>query len=217
MIKFHVGLIPDGSRRWAAKHGILLCDAYIVAVERIIEIIENIYDCGVTSLSIYLLSKENLTRSRNELEAVFRALLVFTMDLLPSTAMQHRINVVHAGDKALLPNALNIAISELSGMNTKYSSRHLYLLIGYNPFDEIKTAIKHYSVDSFSIDKLWVPEPLDLIIRSAGGPALLSNFLPLQAGYAQIKMLEDPATMITWHEIKAVIESGMDTKMPYGQ
>ncbi len=55
------------------------------------------------------------------------------------------------------------------------------MLINYSPWDELN----HRRSPSGNIDltNLWVPEYVDLIIRSAAAIGA-SNFLPLQSGYA---------------------------------
>ncbi len=62
--------------------------------------------------------------------------------------------------------------------------RRLNLLIAYNPIQEILEAVQSGEPDTFA-SRLWITRPIDLIIRS-GGASLLSNFLPLQSGFARL-------------------------------
>jgi len=68
----HVFIIPDGNRRWAKKQSLLSFKGHTAGYERLKEITENIWDFGVTHLTIWALSRDNIVkRSRIEVEFIF--------------------------------------------------------------------------------------------------------------------------------------------------
>jgi undecaprenyl diphosphate synthase len=185
----HVGLIPDGTRRWAKNHGVPLFDAYCKAMNQITQYIDYFLKEGCVAISVYLCSIENLKRTEMEISALFEAQKVLFDELLPALVAEWGTRVIVAGNVNLLPQYLRLAVDRTSKASCHYSSTRLYLCLAYNPLDEVLQAVGNPSSNGTFIDNLWVPEPLDLVIRTSG-VNLLSNFLPLQAGYARIYTID---------------------------
>ncbi len=71
----HIGIIPDGSRRWAEKNKIKNYDGKQSG--KVIEnVVTHIFDkyTDVTDLSIWAISTENLNRPQKQKEHVYRIL-----------------------------------------------------------------------------------------------------------------------------------------------
>ena len=69
----HVGLIPDGIRRWAKRNNIPLLEAYLEAMHKIAQCIGLFFGEGSQAVSIYLSSIQNFRRSEREVSAIFQA------------------------------------------------------------------------------------------------------------------------------------------------
>ena len=69
----HVGLIPDGLRRWAIQHDTPLTEAYLRGAEKVVEILLALRRNDVQTVSVYNLSRANLARQDAELDAVYNA------------------------------------------------------------------------------------------------------------------------------------------------
>lgn len=185
----HVGLIPDGTRRWAKENNMPLSVAYINAMKKISISIDFFYQKGIKAVSIYLSSIQNLRRLPEEVDALFKAEVLFYETMLPNIVKKFRAKVVTVGKIDLLPNYFQTSINSISLNTSNYSSTRLYLCNAYSPLDEVINAVNStQNTDNF-INYLWVPEPLDLVIRTSGAN-LLSNFLPLQSGYARIYTID---------------------------
>lgn len=185
----HIGLIPDGTRRWAQKHEQSLAEAYIKAMHKIVQCVEFFFQQGSESVSVYLSSVQNFRRSNEEVETLFQAEAMLCEVLLPNFAESHDTKVKIAGNKNMLPDYFQNAIYSIVQSTASYSSTQLFLCAAYSPLDEVVHAVKNSNnIDDF-INCLWVPEPLDLVIRTSGAN-LLSNFLPLQVGYARIYTID---------------------------
>src|SRR2546423_15688549 len=78
-----IGLIPDGTRRWAHQNQCTYTDAYIRTMLGITNFISFMFDQSISSLSVYLLSKENLLRKPSDLEPVLTSELDLLMKMLP--------------------------------------------------------------------------------------------------------------------------------------
>jgi len=69
----HVGLIPDGLRRWADAHGTTLHEAYLRGAEKVAELLLALQRNDVQTVSVYNLSRANLARPDDQLDAVYGA------------------------------------------------------------------------------------------------------------------------------------------------
>lgn len=213
----HVGIIPDGNRRWAVNNHLNYADAYAITMKHLYEIISHTFEMGIEALSIYMLSTENLTRSREDLSAVLTAETDFIFCSLPTLAKEYQCKVVHAGESSLLPNDLAKSLRNIEGDTCNNSKHRLYLLVGYNPLDEVNAAMRASLNHRVNIKSLWVPETVDIVIRTAGGPTLLSNFLPLQCGYAQQFMVEAYFNDFTKADLNSIVLKASQTPQLRGK
>lgn len=184
----HIGLIPDGTRRWAQHNNSDLFTAYEITMNNIINFVYYSIDY-VNEISIYLLSKDNLQRTKSDLDPVIKAEYCLVNDLLPKICDKYSIKIVHAGTKQLLPSYFTNSLDELCRSTSSYNKLTINLLLAYDPIDEINYALAN-GVNQLSYSNLWVTTMVDLVIRTAGGSVYLSNFLPIQCGYSQVYLVE---------------------------
>ena len=180
----HVGLIPDGARRWARQNHCPYIESYALTMKGITRFVRFMFGQGVSSTSVYLLSKENLKRKPTDLEPIIVSEVDLLTKLLPPIVEQFGARVFHAGHGDLVPRHYAEAMSALCQRTLANTERRLYLLAAYNPLDELVAAFQRVGNPSIIFQHLWVPEALDLVIRTSG-EYRISNFLPLQAGYAE--------------------------------
>jgi len=191
-----------------------LTEACHIAVLNLIRLID--LSMGlVDELSVYLLSKENLKRDQSELDAVLEAETFFLEYLLPDFCNRHSIRVVHAGIKQYLPDSMNHQLEKLCNQTKGYLKKRINLLLGYHPLDEINDACARTS-DEVCIEDLWVSSEVDLVIRTGGGSAMLSNFLPLQCGYANFAIVEDFFNDFTEEQFVRVYNDALALGMKIG-
>ncbi|MBX3037426.1 MAG: undecaprenyl diphosphate synthase family protein [Anaerolineales bacterium] len=187
-----VGLIPDGNRRWAIKSNISLDKAYIITMKRIAVVCDEVFKLGSSVFCVYLLSSNNLIRPRDDLASVINSENYFIQDLLPPLATKWNANVYMCGTNSSPVNGLYSSFDNIfSNWNVDTRSRGIYLCVGYDPVDELKYAFARNPnlIDGDIIEYLSVPIRLDMVIRTSG-EFRLSNFLPLQAGYAELFFLK---------------------------
>lgn len=209
-----MGIIADGVRRWAKKNNLDLHKAYLLSMNHLEEIILHLFQLDIPLISVYLLSTENLNRQKNELDAVLTAETDFCLSMTKKSA-EIGFNVNYIGIKEYLPSYLSNALKSLTE-EVIDSKQQLNLLIGYNPFDEINYAISH-NHGEINLTSLWVKEKVDLVIRTGGGNVALSNFLPLQTGYAQIMISDKLFNDFSISELDSFIEKSTHTKLKNGK
>lgn len=215
----HVGLIPDGTRRWAKNNHKPLLFSYFRMVEVISKIIDQLYsnnvDCVSTYLLTYLLSKDNLKRDPSELEFVFKAEHFFLKELVPPISQKHKVDVVLVGNLSLLPIKWEKQFRVFR--KPSIQTRKLNLLIAYNPFDELVKNIegKKFINSEDILSSLSVPQPLDIVIRT-GFEYRLSMFLPLQSSYAELFFLSDYINDIDANQISRVLKEYSERQRRFG-
>ena len=212
---FHVGLIPDGTRRWAKKQEIPLLDAYKIAMEKLIEYIGYIFDQGSGVMSVYGASVQNFSRSKSDVSAFSHAEAYFCRDLLPTLCEHYETKVEIAGDRSIIPDYFMDAIQYIERSTCQYAQTKLHLCIAYNPLDEIEHACSITQEGENFLEHLWVKEPLDMVIRTDVN--LLSNFLPLQAGFARLYFIDKLFDETTLSDISRIYDSFKKINRVYGK
>lgn len=201
----HVGLIPDGGRRWAVKHNVSLEESYRKTKIFLAEICSYLFDVGVNEISIYLSSIQNFRRQQTEIDA-FNTVseIAFGKEILQLAENKH-VRVVFAGNRDILPHDYLKAIEVVEAKTSWFKNGAINLCIAYNPIEELYSAFSKSETNNEILKNLWVKTPLHLIIRS-GGANLLSNFLPLQSGFARLYFLDELFNDLTINNFKAIID-----------
>lgn len=184
----HVGIIPDGNRRWAKQNHMDLTEAYWLAMQKITACCDALFRQGVSSVSVYLLSKDNILRAREDLQAVVIAETRMLRELIPALKRDLGVRVYLAGNPASLPLEFSAALEEVCepGNGRADPFPRLYLLAGYDAYEEVVAARSAIGSDPEQlIGALSVPVELDAVIRT-GADHRISGFLPLQCKYAEL-------------------------------
>lgn len=150
-------------------------------MERVRAFIDFFFTNESECLSVYLLSTDNLRRLPNELNPVLHAETILVSEGLPPVLRRWGCKVRHAGDISVLPDSFAAPLLDLTRIPAG-NGRVLNLLIAYNPWDEMSAAAR---ANTDLQSGLWVPEPVDMVIRTSGEKRL-SGFLPLQCAYAEL-------------------------------
>lgn len=181
-----IGIIPDGTRRWAKRKGISLSSGYIHAFANLSDQIDALLQRSVKQIHIYMFSIYNLKRSKNEIIACLDAESEFIKKLV-----EKKIPVIVLGDIEKITNAhagIGKAIDSIPlHHNLVGDETTIYLYIGYSFIRHLEMVFSNELSISSAIDVLTARK-LDLIIRT-GGAITLSDFLPIESRYAQLHFL----------------------------
>lgn len=190
----HVGIIPDGNRRWAKDQSLSSFDGYLQGSYTLIKTALTAKALQIPFLTVFTFSTENWKRPQQEktfLWELFNSHLRSYKDPL----VQSDIKLMTIGKKESLPADLQQTIREVEEATQHCSSLTLVLAMNYGGRDEIlrafhkilalkpKKEIDEASFSTYLDTHLW-PDP-DLIIRT-GGEQRLSNFLLWQSSYAEL-------------------------------
>jgi undecaprenyl pyrophosphate synthase len=209
----HAGLIGDGVRRWAQQNSLPLAEAYFAAMKNVAVFIDFFFSNSANSISLYMLSKDNLSRPAQDLSAALLVEGEFYRTVLMDLVKKWDCNVHLAGKHDLLPDAYRESI-ELPLAFKGSSNRRVYLLAAYCPFDELEQAIS-ISPDNF-FSSLWVPEKVDLVVRTSG-EYRLSQYLPLQSAYAELFFLQKHVNELTIDDCQLVLSQYYKRNRRFGK
>lgn len=199
----HVGLIPDGLRRWAVGNGTTLGEAYLRGAHKVVDILQTLQRHGVRTVSVYNLSRANLGRTPDELDAVYQASLQFLTTLVPAHFDPAVCSLRLHGDRKALPDSYVAAAHDLEVAMTGSAFR-INMLAAYDAYDELRDAQRRAQQEDCDIASAFEIGEVDLVIRTTAEP-LLSGFLPLQSQYAQLRFLDTPLNDLTTEHIDDLI------------
>ena len=191
-IPTHIAIIMDGNGRWAKKRLMPRSAGHRAGMKRMIGLSEHIFDRGVRYCTLFALSTENLSRSKEELDGLFALL----REYFPENAeilRKKNIKLRVIGDRSLLPSDI-VDVIEAGERRTAGGTRGtLVLAIGYGGRQDILAAVnaavragKEVTMEEFSsmLSEGDLPEP-DLLIRT-GKELRISNFLLWQSAYSEL-------------------------------
>ncbi len=200
----HIGIIPDGSRRWARKSGIENYDGKKSgnAMERAVTHIFDKYP-EVEEISVWAVSTENLKRPQEQKDHVFGVLDREFKKIDQNPIIQDRdirVNVV--GSRLWeIPDDVRKTLNHVVDKTRDNKSRRLNVCIGYGGKEEIVDAAmgaSRWLRKNPAIAKLhenvferflMVPRALDIVIRT-GGERRLSGFMLYQIEYAELFFID---------------------------
>jgi len=189
----HVGIIPDGMRRWSTVNKYPLIKTYLKATQKADSIISLMYNNNVEIISVYALSNDNTKRNFIEYNAIIKTLTYFIKNELESICKDWEAKFLAIGKFEDLKNfELSNAIIQLERKTSQYDKRKIYALINYDPLIDIKEACTKQNLEKTKLDLhnfSQVEEPVDLLIRT-GSAKRISNFLPLHLGYSEFFFIE---------------------------
>lgn len=195
-VPYHLGIIIDGNRRWAAKRGLPAIIGHRQGSKNVRKIGKLCQKAGVKILTLYAFSTENWSRPEKEVNC-FMGLI---RDMLARRSIKdiHKDNIKIRiiGQKEKFSKPLRELIKNAEELTKNNKNGILNVALSYGGRAEIIEAIKKIikkKIPSVKINEevlgenLWTekqPFP-DLIIRT-GGVKRLSNFLLWQSAYSEL-------------------------------
>lgn len=201
----HVGLIPDGNRRWARKKNVDYKVGHLTGYEALKNILFSFFKVGIKYLSIYALSLENV-RKRNpeELKYLYKIIIKACEAVKTDPIVkEERVKVNVIGRINLLPPKVKEVVDDLMEFTKDHDQNFLNMLIMYDGQEELVDASKKLIQSGINPDDITretikeflytadFPE-LDYIIRTGmDDGARISGFLLWDASYAEFKFRND--------------------------
>lgn len=192
----HVAIIMDGNGRWAQSKGKPRLFGHRNGVENVRSVVNTARELGIPYVTLYAFSQENQSRPVAEKSGLMKLLEEFLKIELKSM-VRDGIRLRAIGDLNGLPEFARKMVLQTVEKTKANQDWNLTLALNYGSRQEVLEAIKSISKsenldpeslewDDFSqhLQTRDLPDP-DLIVRTSG-EFRLSNFLLLQAAYAEI-------------------------------
>ncbi|MDG6963445.1 MAG: di-trans,poly-cis-decaprenylcistransferase [Nitrososphaerota archaeon] len=203
----HIGIILDGNRRWAQFQGVSQGLGHEEGANRAEELLDWCHELGIKTVTLYVLSTENLDRTPDELRELFELIEARLRRLLSDPRIvRYRVNVRAIGHLDLLPESIVDLLQEIERKTVDYSDRYLNIAVAYGGRAEITDVVRSVAQDvkdgklspgsiteetvSKRLYTAYLPnqEP-DLIIRTSGEERM-SGFLLWQGAYSELVFVD---------------------------
>jgi len=198
----HVGIIPDGNRRWARKAGLSINEGHLHGYENIKKTLRMIWELGIKYVTVYAMSTENcLYRNEDERRELFNLARKGLTELLQMKDIyEKKVRVKIIGKLELVPPDIVMLAKEVEEKTKHHDKFFLNIALCYGGRQEIINAVKKLAKDvekgivmaddidetlfSKYLDTGDLPD-VDLIIRTSGEERI-SNFLLWRSAYSEL-------------------------------
>jgi undecaprenyl pyrophosphate synthase len=178
----HVGIIPDGNRRWCKKNEKSFQDYAEMIRVMLFAAYENNKDelhipfetfTMISEISFYVLSKDNLTKRDDGTLKFIEMAMDIVCSLMQLDSVNSRVKMDFVGDVQALPITIQYQIARCVRMSKGTFPVHLALA-----YDPVSDSAAYLAAGMQSRTQI------DLMIRS-GGELRSSGFFPLQTLYSE--------------------------------
>lgn len=171
----HIGIIPDGNRRWAKRNGLRKEDGYAYGLTPGLQLLQLARKSGIPEITYYGFTVDNCKRPKEQVHAFSEACVQAVQMIEHENTILHVIGNANSScfPAKLLPY-VNIKRQPVQNGQTTVN-----FLVNYGWEWDMKNG--------------WVSRDIpriDLVIRW-GGMRRLSGFLPLQTVYADFYIVDD--------------------------
>lgn len=170
----HVGIIPDGNRRWAERRGLKKEEGYAYGLAAGLNLLRAARRRGIRELTYYGFTVDNCKRPKEQVTAFSRACVQAAETILSEGAF---LNVVGNIESPCFPKELLPYAQKRE--EPRQGETKVNLLVNYGWEWDMKNGFASRNVPR-----------IDLVIRW-GGMSRLSGFLPIQTVYSDICVLEE--------------------------
>ena len=134
----HIGVILDGNRRWAKSLGATASQGHRAGAGKISEFLQWSDDAGVSIVTLWLLSTDNLSRDAGELGE----LLSIICEAVSLLADQGRWKLAVVGDLSLLPEQVAEDLRASVARTADVQGMTVNIAVGYGGRHEITEAVR---------------------------------------------------------------------------
>ena len=215
----HVAIIMDGNGRWAKARNLQRIDGHAEGAKAVRHAVETASRIGIEFLTLYAFSANNWARPTAEVEGLMALMVDFARSEC-AELRQNGIRVKVIGQTERLPQYTRDAVDELIRATRDGQHMTLTLALSYGARQDVlaalsavATKVKAGVLQPEAIDEQtlraemtthYLPD-VDLLIRT-GGESRISDFLLLEAAYAELLFLP-----IMWPEFQpATLHEAID-------
>lgn len=218
-IPAHVAIVMDGNGRWAQNRNLPRLAGHNAGMQAMKEIVKASHSLGVKYLTVYAFSTENWKRSMEEVNGIFKLLVIYVDKELKELHENNvKINII--GNYEQLPKDAVKSLEKTLELTKHNSGLQFNIALNYGSRNEILQSVqaiarqvesgrlKVEEITEETIDEnlstAGIPDP-DLVIRTSGEKRL-SNYLLWQSAYSELVFSEVLWPDFTRNEYERAIE-----------
>ncbi len=186
----HIGIIPDGNRRWALNHNKQKHEGYEYGIDPGFNLYEECLELGIKELTFYGFTSDNTKRPKIQTMAFQKACVDAVMKLANRDA---NLLVIGNTDSPLFPKELLPFANKRVCFGTGLININFLVNYGWNWDLEQSLRLSGEKKTKDSVFKNLASADIsriDLVIRW-GGRRRLSGFLPVQSVYADFYIINE--------------------------
>ncbi len=228
-IPAHIAIIMDGNGRWAQSRNLPRVAGHNAGMIAMKEIVKAASSIGVQHLTVYAFSTENWRRSIEEVNGIFKLLIIYVEKEL-NELHHNNVKVRILGDYEKLPNDAVKSLERSLKTTKDNNGLQFNIALNYGGRDEILRSVKKLAkevemgrlkADSITEEDIaknlytyGIPDP-DMVIRTSG-EMRLSNYLLWQSAYSEFVFTDVLWPDFTREDFEMMIEIFQNRKRRFG-
>ncbi len=171
----HIGIIPDGNRRWAQRNGLRKEEGYAYGLEPGLRLLQTAQNYGIQELTYYGFTVDNCKRPKEQVKAFSEACIEAVRMIEQENA---KLYVVGNTDSPCFPKELLPYTGRGQQSARNQGTMKVNFLVNYGW--------------EWDMNHGWASSKIpriDMVIRW-GGMCRLSGFLPIQTVYSDIYIID---------------------------
>ena len=207
----HLGIIPDGNRRWAKEQGLPTIEGHKKGMYKIEELVSAAEGAGIKYITFYIFSTENWGRSEAEVSYLMKLVDVYVMKFAKKLVDKNgRMLVLGSRDK--ISPKLASTVEKAEKMTANCTGITVCLCFNYGGEQEIADAATIASevegkITPETIRKhLYHPEvpDVDMIVRTSGEERI-SGFMLWRGAYSELMFIKKYFPDMEAGDIKSIL------------
>ncbi len=220
----HIGVIIDGNRTYAKKRMLPSFKGHEAGAEKLEKFLDWARELKINEVTAYILSTENLNRTQEELNHLFRIFKEFFNKLEKDKKIdENKVKIRFIGDLSLIPKDIKELAEKVMKRTEKYNNYIINFCFAYGGRQEIVNAVnklikegKKQITEQDLTNALWLSDEPEFIIRT-GSKTRSSNFLPWQSVYSEWFFLDKMWPEIEKSDLISCIEKFQKTQRNFGK
>jgi short-chain Z-isoprenyl diphosphate synthase len=169
----HLGVILDGNRRWAQRHGVESVTAYRRSAGKVESLLGWCEEAGVRFVTIWVLSPDNLQRGQDDVRKLLDVIIFGLQQMAASRRWRFRF----IGDLRMLPQHHTAAAQAIEESTAEVRGMVVNVALAYGGRKDIATAVQRLLAESaasgvpdWAGDLTAVERQLNTRMSTAGQP-----------------------------------------------
>ena len=221
-ITTHIGIIPDGNRRWAKANGKLALAGHQRGADIMEDVCVRALDRGVKYITAYAFSAENWSRPRDEISYLMK-LFERTIGKSLKRLEKRGVRIRMIGQRGGLPASLLKVMEGAEDRTVGNTKGTFSICLNYGGLQELADAVAslaksgEVATPDSLMSHLYAPDipPVDLVIRTSGEHRT-SGFMLTRAAYAELYFVDKLWPDFTPDDMDAAIDDYSQRQRRFG-